>query len=195
MRIKCHLMPRTPEYLKQKLLVCGDATDIAFDSSPFNHIQGITVDIENILTDGISGGDPTVRPEALEALDRARFDGKRLALLTNCTRLDFVEAVAEQVAPALGSTSTPVVNSEVGSKHHRRAFDIARKQMDIHASHQMAHIDDQLKSHLGAWSAGYGLMVLTKPYGEFQHTWVRRTRPLERIAVRSLLLLPGNRRA
>lgn len=176
-----------------QLLACNDFTELAFTSESLAHVRGYTIDIENVLTDGIGGGDPTVREDALSAVSRMRTLGKQVALLTNCSDMDFLQEVADQIQPVISERPLRI-NPKTESKLHRRPFDLARRSLGVRCAHEMAHIDDQLKSHVGAWSAGYSRLILTKPYGEHQHEGVRRTRFIESGAVSLLLLSPRGKR-
>lgn len=175
-------------------ILCRDFVEIDYANSPLvSHIKAYTVDIENVATDGIDGGDPTVRPEALDAFERIHNSGRALLLMTNCKDAEFVGDVQGQVNDHLGLSGEAAVQAITKvtagkSKVHAEPFFQATNRLRINR-HHMAHIDDQFQAHLGAVQAGFGIHIWPEPYGEHQRSGVRRFRPVEMTAIRGLVRL------
>ncbi len=180
------VMSKTAEYIKSpRVILCNDFVDVNPASPIFTYINGFTIDIENVLTDGIAGGDPTIRPEALSAIGRMYSSDKRIALLTNCTDVEFVQAVGDQINDAF-DTTLRIQQGTTKNKLHQAPFLEAARMMQV-APHRMGHIDDQYKSFIGAMRAGYGVRIWPYPWGEHQHTGVERFRPIEMGLLRRLV--------
>ncbi|MDQ5972307.1 MAG: hypothetical protein QG553_466 [Patescibacteria group bacterium] len=175
---------------------CDDFTQLNYNGPAFRGIDGFTIDIENVLTDGIASGDPTVRPEAMATLSTMHNIGKRFILATNCVDTEFVQDVTDQINvnrpaedPIRALTKTLAGHGKINPK----MFRIASGALSVPVR-RMGHIDDQLKAHLGAWRAHYGMHISTLPWGEHQHPGVERARPFEVGVVRELFKYHANGR-
>ena len=172
-------------------VLCDDFVNLPLDQPPFADIRGYTIDIENVLTDGIDGDDPTVRPEAMVKLQEMDDLGLGMVLATNCKDPDFVEAVSAQVNGLRPDPIEALTSVQVGkSKTHAEPFLWAANHLRLSSRH-MAHIDDQVKSHIGAVRAGFGMRIWPMPWGEHEHPGVAKFRPAEMKVARNLVrLLP-----
>jgi hypothetical protein len=173
-------------------VLCDDATAINYSDSRLSSIKGYTVDIENVLTDGIGGGDPEVRAEGIQMIQGIQELGKQVMLLTGCKDEDFVREAKRQINE---ETATPVEALYRGKlkddklwpgKHDPAMFYVASNRMRL-AGRNMGHIDDQFKSHIGAVRAGYAVNIWTRSYGEHEHPGVAKFRPIEMSVVRALV--------
>lgn len=170
-------------------LLYNDFTEI--EPEYLDSTTGLSVDIENVLTDGIDGGDPTLRPECLPVLQNLQAMGKQLILLTGCKDKDFTTEVQRQVSESLDEPVLAVyrglINETTGKcwpgKHHPAMFYAASNRLRVRSS-EMAHIDDQFKSHVGAIRAGYGVNIWTMPWGAHEHPGVAKFRPIEMTFIR-----------
>ena len=157
-------------------------------------VKGLTIDVENVLTDGIDGGDPTVRPEGIEFLQRVQEAGKRLILLTGCKDEEFVRDVQEQVNSSLDQPIAAIYRGFIDEakgkrwpgKHRPAMFYAAANTLRMSGRH-MGHVDDQFKSHIGALRAGYAANIWPMPWGEHEHAGVEKFRGFEMTAIRGLI--------
>jgi|GEM_PF-3155218 len=170
-----------------------DAADVNFNDPRLNHVTAYTVDIENVLTDGVAGGDPTIRPKGLLMLNRIAQSGRDILLLTGCKDEEFGWAVKNQAQQDLGIAYIPTMYRGLRSdgtrwpgKHDPAMFGMAGAALKRRHK-EIGHIDDQLKSHLGAWRTNYGLHIWPTPFGEHEHPGVAMFRPLEMSIIRGLM--------
>src|SRR5690606_20183359 len=168
------------------LPISNDITDIDMSGTAhpgLDYLRAAIIDIENVMTDGIDGYDPTIRPEVMVWMDKFLSSGRKFSLLTNCTDVDFVGDVAAQINCEFGKQMTLLPTQ---SKLHASPYRIACSIMGVAPSFTML-IDDQFKSYRGARKAGIGVMNWTRPYGNHQHSVVRRFRPFEMGLIRPLV--------
>ena len=172
-------------------ILCDDFVNLHTENATFDQIKGMTIDIENVLTDGVDGGNPGVRPEALDQLGRIQATGKQVMLATNCRDTEFVDEALAQINAFVPEPISALTKQAVGkSKTHAEMFLQAANRMRLPVK-AMAHVDDQLKSQIGARRADYGMHIWTLPWGEFEHSGVASFRPYEMKIARNIIrLLP-----
>lgn len=137
-------------------------------------IKGITFDIENVLTDykgrELLGGSGLV-------INSLHQDGIAVALATNSQDSFQVEAVRNELALDIPTYAPTELRR---NKLYPDMFVAAADELGLEPS-EMAHVDDQLKSFLGAVKAGFGAGFWMKPVGDHQHVGVKAVRPAESI--------------
>jgi hypothetical protein len=186
--------PNNAQTTRTEIVLANDILDLAgqiaspdfYDRFKVRGIELLGVDIENVLTPGLSrndnpDSDPRIAPWARSALETIG-SSVDVVLLTNSRERDFTSRISGELNLVLFARGIRGLRGKTSPD----MYQAAAQEFDVPTS-KMGMVDDQFKNFRGAREAGLSTYFWVKPYGNIAHPGVKVAASLEALVVRPLV--------